>query len=286
MPGVARRLPGGDLRRRRVVLASERARGSPTATTEMIRWTAESFSAFGFDAVVEDRRAPERVPDGSPAGRAERAAAVLPPHRSGDHAQARHRGAGAQVARRSPGRVDRAAGQGDAALRHHHRDGRLHRRRRRAPQLLRPADARVPRLRRRQGLRRADRRQGQRAGGAAGGAEAPVVEGRARGARDEHGPVPVGGEALRADAGDPGGAAGCAQPVLGADEVAAAAARPGAVPGAGGGDGVQRVPVDPDAGRAGVAVDGAAHAAPAQAARGGREAQRRRACRPACWWRR
>ena len=32
---------------------------------------------------------------------------------------------------------------------------------------------------------------------------------------------------------------------------------------------VQRVPVDPDAGREGVARDGAAHAAPAQAARGG-----------------
>ena len=71
-----------------------------------------------------------------------------------------------------------------------------------------------------------DRRQGQRARGAAGGAGAAVVEGRARRAGDEHRPVPVGRGALQADARDLGGAARRAQPVLGPDEVAAAAARP------------------------------------------------------------
>ena len=55
---------------------------------------------------------------------------------------------------------------------------------------------------------------------------AAVVAGRARRAGDEHRPVPVGRGALQADARDLGGAARRAQPVLGADEVAAAAARP------------------------------------------------------------
>ena len=54
----------------------------------------------------------------------------------------------------------------------------------------------------------------------------PSWKGRARGARDQHRPVPVGRGALQADAGDLGGDARRGQPVLGADEVAAAAARP------------------------------------------------------------
>ena len=82
----------------------------------------------------------------------------------------------------------------------------------------------LPRLRRRPGLRARDRRQGQCARAAARRAGRAVVEGRARRARHEHRPVPVGRGALQADAGDLGGDARGAQPVLGADQVAAAAA--------------------------------------------------------------
>ena len=56
----------------------------------------------------------------------------------------------------------------------------------------------------------------------------PLVERRARGAWHEHRPLSVGRGALPADGGHLGGAARRRQPVLGADEVAAAAARPGA----------------------------------------------------------
>ena len=92
--------------------------------------------------------------------------------------------------------------------------------------LLRPPHPQVPRLRRRPGLRARDRRQGQRAGGAARRAGAAVLEARARRARHQHRPVPVGRGPLQADARDLGGAARRGQPLLGADEVAAAAARP------------------------------------------------------------
>ena len=81
-------------------------------------------------------------------------------------------------------------------------------------------------LQRRPRLREGDRRQGQRAGGAARRAGAAVVEGRARRDGDQHRPVPVGRGALQAHARDLGGDARRGQPVLGADEVAAAAARP------------------------------------------------------------
>ena len=81
-------------------------------------------------------------------------------------------------------------------------------------------------LQRRPRLREGDRRQGQRARGAARRAGAAVVEGRARRDGDQHRPVPVGRGALQAHARDLGGVARCGQPVLGADEVAAAAARP------------------------------------------------------------
>ena len=54
-----------------------------------------------------------------------------------------------------------------------------------------------------------------------------VVDGRARRAWDEHGPVPVGRAALRAHARDLGGDARLSQPLQRADQVAAAAARCG-----------------------------------------------------------
>ena len=54
---------------------------------------------------------------------------------------------------------------------------------------------------------------------------AAVVEGRARRPRHQHRPLPVGRGALPADGGDLGGDARLRQPVLGADQVAAAAAR-------------------------------------------------------------
>ena len=94
--------------------------------------------------------------------------------------------------------------------------------------LLRAADARVPRLQRRPGLRARDRGQGQRARGAASGAGAPLMAGRARRARHQHRSVPVGRGALRADAGHLGGDARRRQPVLDPDQVAAAAAGPAA----------------------------------------------------------
>ena len=82
--------------------------------------------------------------------------------------------------------------------------------------------------------------------------------------------------------GDLGGAARLPQPVLGADQVAAAAARPATL--------LKEIAsvadvsanlVDPDAGREGLAGDRAAHAEPAGADRGGRGAQPQRASRPA-----
>ena len=141
------------------------------------------------------------------------------------------------------------------------------------PLLLRPPHARVPRPQRRARFRQGDRGQGQRAGGAAGRAGAAVVEARARRARDEHGPVPVGRGALQADARDLGGDAGLREPVLDPHEVAAAAARQGPAAAGQGADERQRVPVGADAGREGVAGDRAAHAASPRAAGGGGGAQ-------------
>ena len=154
--------------------------------------------------------------------------------------------------------------------------GRLHRQRRRLPQLLRAADARVPGLQRGAGLRARDRRQGQRAGGAPGRARASVVGARVGGAGHEHRPVPVGRGPLQAHARDLGGVPGLREPVLDPDQVAAAAARSGPDEGDREGDGDQRLPVGADAGREGVAGDRAAHAAPTRAAggRGGAQSQR------------
>ena len=63
----------------------------------------------------------------------------------------------------------------------------------------------------------------------------PSWKRRARRARDEHRPVPVGRGALQADARDLGGVAGLREPVLDPHEVAAAAARPGPAEGDRGG---------------------------------------------------
>ena len=164
--------------------------------------------------------------DGARPRRPRAAPALLPPDRPGDHAQALDRGPRGEVAEPPEGREHRAARHGAPALRHHDRHRRLHRQRRGEPQLLRAADARVPRLRRGPRLREGDRRQGQRARGPARGARAAVVEARARRAGDEHRPVPVGRGPLQADARDLGGAARRVEPVLDPDEVSAAAARP------------------------------------------------------------
>ncbi len=149
---------------------------------------------------------------------------------------------------------------------------RLHRKRRRQPQLLRPPDPQVPRLRRRPGLRAGDRRQGQCAGAAAGRAGASVVEGRARRARYEHRSVSVGRGSLQADDRDLGGIARRGQSVLGADQVPAAAARSSVDEGDRRSYGVQRGALDTDDRRARLAGDRAAHAESARAARGRRRA--------------
>ena len=145
--------------------------------------------------------------------------------------------------RRHARRLDRAARARDADVRHHDRHRRLHRQRRGQPQLLRPADARVPGLQRGAGLRARDRRQGQRAGGAAGRAGAAVVGQGAGRAGHEHRPVPVGRGPLQAHARHLGGVPGLQEPVLDPDQVAAAAARSGPDEGDREGHGDQRVPV-------------------------------------------
>ena len=81
---------------------------------------------------------------------------------------------------------------------------------------------------------------------------------------------------------DLGGDARLRQPVLDPHEVAAAAARHRADEGALRADGVRRQPLDPDARGEGVAPDRAAHAASAQADRGGRRAQRAPGSRSGC----
>ena len=201
----------------------QRARcGSRNTDGVLIHWTQESLDMLGFDTVVEDYDRPNKLRTVRLRGGLKERLRFFHLDRPGDHAQAHGRGHRAEVRREAARRVDRAARDGAAALRHHDGHRRLHRRRRREPQLLRAADARVPGLQRGGGVRARDRRQGQRARGAARGAGAAVVEGRAGGAGHEHGPVPVGRGALQADARDLGGDARRAQPVLDPDEVAAA----------------------------------------------------------------
>ena len=120
------------------------------------------------------------------------------------------------------GAQPRAGGVGDAVPVDDQPVPRLHARLR---VLLRPSDPHLPGHGRGAGLRARDRREGQRAGGPAARAGAAVVVGRARRDGDEHRPLSVGRVQVPADAGDLGGAARRGQPVLGADQVAARAAR-------------------------------------------------------------
>ena len=95
-------------------------------------------------------------------------------------------------------------------------------------------------------------------------ARAALVEGRARRARHEHRPVPVGRGPLPADARHLGGAARRREPVLGADEVAArCCATSTLLQEIAEVTDDQRVPLGADARREGLAGDRAAHAAPA-----------------------
>ena len=138
--------------------------------------------------------------------------------------------------------------------------------------LLRPPHPHLPRPQRARGLRARDRGQGQPAGAAAGRARAAVVAGRARRARHQHRPLSVGRGPLPADPRRLGGDARLRQPVLGADQVAASAARPRPLRRACDADRVRRQPLDPDPRGAGLAGDRAPHATPAHADRGGRRA--------------
>ena len=91
--------------------------------------------------------------------------------------------------------------------------------------LLRPPHAHLPGPERPRGLRARDRRQGERARGGARRAGRRIVGRRARRARDQHRSLSVGREPLPADGGDLGGDARLREPLLGADQVAAAPAR-------------------------------------------------------------
>ena len=124
-------------------------------------------------------------------------------------------------------------------------------------------------LQRRPGLRARDRGQGERARTAASGVGAAEVDGRARGARDEHRPVSVGRGAIQADARNLGGDARRGQSLLGADQISIAVARPAADEADRRADGVRRRAVGANAGRASMAGDRAAFAEPEGAARGG-----------------
>ena len=208
-------------------LRRERRCGSRTPTRLILDWINVVPPAFRLRSVVEQPARPNGVHVRSDPRRPPRTPALLPPDRPSDHAQARRsQGMALKSDAKTARGQHRAARHGDAPVRHHDRHRRLHRQRRGQPQLLRPPDPHVPRLQRRPRLREGDRRQGQRARGAARRAGAAVVEGRARRDGDQHRPVPVGRGALQAHARDLGGAARRGQPVLGADEVAAAAARP------------------------------------------------------------
>ncbi len=90
----------------------------------------------------------------------------------------------------------------------------------------------------------------------------PVMERGARGTGDEHRSVPVGGGEIPADGGHLGGDEGLRESVFGADEVPAVTAGPAADAANRTAGDVQRVFVDPDARREGLAGDRAAHAEP------------------------
>ena len=70
----------------------------------------------------------------------------------------------------------------------------------RVPLLLRPQDARLPRLRRRQGLRHPDRGQGQRGGSARQGSREADLGAASGRARNQHRPIPARRGTVPADA--------------------------------------------------------------------------------------
>ena len=83
--GLAQGLPRGDLRREGS--CSEALRICNTDGV-LIHWTRESLDMLGFDTVVEDYDRPNKLRVVRIRGGLEGAAAVLPHHRPGDHAQA------------------------------------------------------------------------------------------------------------------------------------------------------------------------------------------------------
>ena len=190
------------------------------------RLDAGSLACSGSTTVVEDSAA-ERAARRPAPRRPEGAAALLPPHRS---RRSRRKRTIEGTALKSDAELAscRSSRSGwSCRLRHHHGHGRLHRRRRREPQLLRPPDARVPGLRRGRDfereivvkvnvpevLRAELARPSWKGEHVALGTNTDPyqwVEGRYKLMRGIW-------EALR----------DCAQPVLDPDEVAAAAARPG-----------------------------------------------------------
>src|SRR5829696_2344695 len=131
-------------------------------------------------------------------------------------------------------------------------------------------------LRRRAGLRAQDRREGERARGAAAGAAAQELDRGACGDGHQYRSVSAVRGEVPADAGSDGGAAGLRQPVLGADQVAVAATRPGPVRGASRDGRVLGESVHRHAGRGGVAPQRARDAASQGAHGRGQAAGRRR----------
>ena len=137
---VARRLGQGLPRRASSTPRARSAAASSGSRTRIRGSSTGSRSPAGGSAspfVVEN--APASGCGTCASAAASRAAALLPPDRSGDHAQALDRGPRGQVAEPPAGRDRSSRSGGAAALRHHDRHGRLHRQRRRQPQLLRPA---------------------------------------------------------------------------------------------------------------------------------------------------
>ena len=174
----------------------------------IVGWTVACLAALRLPGRRRRTANPERDARWSASAAAPGAAALLPHHRSRDHAQAPHRWPGDQD-RRDAARGRRSSRSGwrcgsttsrpapgdfiaDGVVSHNC--------------FARPTHEYLD-LNAGEDFEQRDRRQGQRARGAAGRARAAVVEGRDGGAGHEHRPVPVGRGPLQADARDLGGAA-------------------------------------------------------------------------------
>ena len=234
----------------------------PNTDAAIVGATTSSLERFGFDHVVEDRGLPNAIRTvrlrGGLAERMRFFALTGP-------AITRKRDIEGQAMKvRAEMRVESIEDLGVTMrdVRHHDGDRRLHRERGGEPQLLRSADAHLPRHGRRSRLRARDRRQGQRARGPARGARASIVEGRARRDGHEHRPVPVGREPLPAHARHLGGPARHRDAVLRPDEVAAAAPRSRPHAGDRAGHRHRGQPLGPDDRREGLAGERAAHPSP------------------------